>query len=90
MNSSMGEKIVIDERTGSICGKRIKYALLMNVQEIREYKIRIEFCDEIIERTLSFYIDIAAKRYYLITKNTVTPCTLDDVLSDFEIFTSDN
>ncbi len=89
MNSSTREKIIIDERVDTVCGKKIKYALLMCSEENREYKIRIEYCDEIIERTLSFYIDIAAKRYSLITKNTVTPCTLDDVLSDFEVFPSE-
>ncbi|MEE0970600.1 MAG: hypothetical protein U0M06_14630 [Clostridia bacterium] len=72
----------IASKQGIVCGKGIEYRLTKEANTAPVYKISIRLGDECILRELSEDFSYSLYIFKYVSKNLVTPCTLDDVLED--------
>lgn len=77
-----GRKILLAHDRRSICGKIADYRLIKVLGSKGEYVISIIFCEQMAMHRMWGKISDVVILYDLIVRNTVTPCTLGDVVED--------
>ena len=75
-------RLTLEEETVSFGGMLLKYQLLICNGEDTKFYIRVATGDEHMEAALGNRVDPALKLYRAIVRGRVTPCGLQDVLSD--------
>lgn len=77
-----GRTVLIAHDRRIACGKVAEYKLIKHFEREWIYLIVIFYCGEKIIHRVSGKISEAALLYDLIVRNTVTPCTLLDIIED--------
>ncbi len=75
-------RVLLAHDRATICGKEAEYKLIKLPQRKEEYIICIFYGKERAMRRIFGKISDVAMIYDLIVRNTVTPCTLCDVIED--------
>lgn len=82
---AMSESMLLAQDVVRFGGMQICYSL--HVKEdfpTNQFEIRVSKDDERMRATVGICLDDAIEYYHSVVKGIVTPCTLEDVVKDFE------
>ena len=75
-------QFILEEETVSFGGMLLKYQFLVCNHDDLRFRVSVDSGKEHVEATLGNRIDPALKLYHAIVRGRVTPCGLNDVVSD--------